>query len=194
MLSMLFKIIKRRYELMNSTTVRNDLKVDTLFKDYFVNHSHFADMVNATLFNGQQVIYPHMISEYDSSVSTYYEDGKPKTLERDRDSLKKVTIGHQAILIGIENQGQEKWNMPFRIAQYNALTQLRQWNNLHNGKERMLNMPVKSISLVLYYGEKQWNGPRTYDEAVHPIPAVFEDIAKYNMYPITDIVSLDYKC
>lgn len=54
-------------------------------------------------------------------------------------------------------------------------------------------MPVKSISLVLYYGEKKWNGPRTYDEAVHPIPAVFEDIAKYNMYPITDIVALDYQ-
>lgn len=169
-----------------------DLKTDILLKDYFTDHWHFTDMINTTIFDGRQVVHPDNVSDFDTSTSTFYDADYPVTVDRDRDVIKKVMIGSCEILIGIENQSQEKWNMLFQVMEYNMLTQIRQWNQMKTGKQREKNPPIKSISLVLHYGEKRWNGPRTYDEAVRRVPKEFEEFSQYNMFPITDIISLDY--
>ena len=169
------------------------LRIDTLLKDYYTNNEHFSDMVNAVIFHGEQNISPHMISEYDTSASTFYDENRDtKTIDRDRDVIKKITDGDKEILVGIENQGQVAWNMPFRMLEYNFLTQSRQWHQINNETERIQMLPIKSISFTLYYGENGWSGPRTYDESMKNVPAAFEDLARYKMQPITDIISLDY--
>ncbi|WP_028042668.1 hypothetical protein [Candidatus Stoquefichus massiliensis] len=127
-----------------------DLKVDTLLKDYFTDPCHFADMINATIFDGRQVVQPENVSDFDTSTSTFHDDDYyPITVDRDRDVIKKVTIGDFSILIGIENHTQEKWNVPYRVMEYNALTQIRQWHQIHSASDRRKNPPIKSISLVL---------------------------------------------
>lgn len=171
-----------------------DLKVDSLTKVYYMNPNHFSDMVNGTVFDGRQVIHAHMISDYDTNTSTYYdENAETKTIDRERDVIKKVTMGECEILIGIENQGQEKWNMPFRILEYNTFTQSRQWKQITNHDQLLKNPPIRSMSIVLYYGEKGWKGVRTYDEATQNVPVEFETLSSYNMFPIVDMVNLDYQ-
>ena len=170
-----------------------DLKVDTLLKDYFTDPCHFADMINATIFDGRQVVQPENVSDFDTSTSTFHDDDYyPITVDRDRDVIKKVTIGDFSILIGIENHSQEKWNVPYCVMEYNALTQIRQWHQIHSASDRRKNPPIKSISLVLYYAEKRWKGPRTYDEVMKQVPKEFEELSRYNMFPTTDVISLDY--
>ena len=169
------------------------LKTDSLLKDYFTDRSHFADMINAVVFDGRLVVHPYHVTDYDISTSTYYDDRcGTVTIDRDRDVIRKVTIGDSSVLIGIENQSQEDWNMLFRVLEYNLLTQSRQWHQLRTAEELKGKPPVQSMSLVLNFGEKSWKGPRTYDEALVGMPEEFRSIAGVRMFPITDIIQIDY--
>ena len=168
------------------------LKTDSLLKDYFTDHCHFADMINAVIFDGRQVVHPDHVTDYDISTSTYYDDkGATVTIDRDRDVIRKVTIGDSSILVGIENQSQEDWNMLFRVLEYNLLTQSRQWHQIRTAEELKSKPPVQSMSLVLNFGEKSWKGPRTYDEALTGMPEEFQSIAGLRMFPVTDIIQID---
>ena len=168
------------------------LKTDSLLKDYFTDHCHFADMINAVIFDGRQVVHPDHVTDYDISTSTYYDDkGGTVTIDRDRDVIRKVTIGNSSILVGIENQSQEDWNMLFRVLEYNLLTQSRQWHQIRTAKELKSKPPVQSMSLVLNFGEKSWKGPRTYDEDLTGMPEEFQSIAGLRMFPVTDIIQID---
>lgn len=170
------------------------LMADHLLKDYFSDSYHFSDMMNATIFDGKQIIHPDNVSDYDTSTSTYYDDNDESvTIGRDRDVMKKITMNQSSILIGIENQGKEQYDMLFRALEYNMLTQSRQWHQIKTTKELRQNPPIQSISLILYYGENGWKGPRTYDEALAKPPVEFEDLTRHHMFPVVDIVSLDYR-
>ena len=63
-----FPITQEREDL--KTTTYNNLKPDTILKNFWKNNEHFADLFNAALFNGSQVIKPEDLSEADTDVSS----------------------------------------------------------------------------------------------------------------------------
>lgn len=73
-----------------------------------MNDNHFADMINVVMCDGKQEITPDMVCDYDSNASTFYDECYPISIDSNRDIIKKITMDYDEILIGIENQGQEK--------------------------------------------------------------------------------------
>lgn len=49
----------------NSTTHQKDVSLKTFWRD----NEHFADLFNATVFNGRQVLKPDKLTEMDTDVS-----------------------------------------------------------------------------------------------------------------------------
>ncbi|MCX4326081.1 MAG: hypothetical protein OSJ45_02165 [Lachnospiraceae bacterium] len=53
-----------------------DLKPDTVVKNYWRNNEQFADFFNAVLFNGEQVIKPEELEDVDTEESSVLEHRK----------------------------------------------------------------------------------------------------------------------
>lgn len=49
------------------------LKPDTVLKNYWSNNEQFADLFNAVLFDGKQIIKPDELEEMDTEESTILE-------------------------------------------------------------------------------------------------------------------------
>ena len=78
----------------------------------------FADIINALVFNGEQVIQPEQL-ETVSTLSTYKMSGKIRSQERD--VLKAWKHGQIRIaMYGLENQTTVDADMPLRIISYDG--------------------------------------------------------------------------
>ena len=125
----------------------------------------FADIVNAVVFQGKQIIKLKDLREA-HPVSSYREDG---LRSQERDIAKRWVKGNTTIcFIGTENQNEIDPDMLFRNIGYDGAAYRDQMNQ---GKERY---PV--VTFVLYCGDKQWNKPLTLHETLGNIP---EDLKRY---------------
>ena len=87
-----FPITQEREDL--KTTTYNNLKPDTILKNFWKNNEHFADLFNAALFNGSQVIKPEDLSEADTDVSSLLKfNNHTETIQRIWDVVKKTAYG-----------------------------------------------------------------------------------------------------
>lgn len=133
----------------------------------------FADIVNVLLFDGDEVIKPTDLQDA-LPKSIYKADGKIH--EQERDVAKRWIAENVAIaFIGLENQTDIFKEMPLRTMSYDAAVYRNILNEMddaaRNGKKKPSLYPA--ITLVLYFGEKRWNKPKTLKEIV-PIPERFE--------------------
>ncbi len=55
------------------TKKTQDLKPDTVLKNYWNNNEQFADLFNAVLFGGEQVISPDELEDADTEESSILE-------------------------------------------------------------------------------------------------------------------------
>lgn len=151
-----------------------DYYVKLLFKD----RRRFADLCNVEIFHGKRVLKPeglYSLPVENGIVVT--DDGKRKrTVQRRRDVVMSAEIGACFAIIGLEGQGEIHYAMPIRILTYDALAYVEQAGALEKGHKEKKDlktgaeflsglskadrlMPV--ITLVLYYGKKEWDGPRS---------------------------------
>ena len=111
----------------------------------------FADIVNVLLFNGQRRVLPDDLR--DTQARTQYKaDGKLREQERDVSKLwtpEEIVIS----LIGFENQTRIDRDMPLRVLGYEGAD----YRNQMSAKGDRY--PV--VTLVLYFGEEPWTGPRS---------------------------------
>ena len=116
----------------------------------------FADIVNVLLFDGQRRVLPDDLR--DTRARTQYKaDGKLREQERDVSKL-WAPEGIVISLIGFENQTRIDRDMPLRVLGYEGAdyrNQLSEKGGLY---------PV--VTLVLYFGEEPWTGPRSLYERV----------------------------
>ena len=84
---------------------RNATKADVILKDFWRQNERFADLFNAVIFHGKQVIKPEDLTERytDMSGIIQFKDYQ-KTLERTRDVVKKMAYGVEFAVLGIESQ------------------------------------------------------------------------------------------
>lgn len=159
------------------------LKPDTVLKDYWEDNERFADLFNAVLFDGRKVIRPEELTSVDSEGSTVFRHRKhAESLVSSRDKIKvrkkSTEFGVELELVGQENQEHIHYAMPMRLMGYDYTTYKKQYDDnarkyktpegltrdefLSKMKREDKLVPV--ITIVVYYGEKPWDGARTLHE------------------------------
>ena len=158
---------------------------DSITKAYMRDNAHAADIFNLLLYGGEQRIQPEQLTDIDTTeIALPYGDGTAMEPEQKyRDVLKNMLIkadGNTAYcILGIENQTQIHYAMPVRVGLYDFIHLQRQVQaaaSAHSqaGKTRTDKeflsgfrrddklLPV--VTLVLYFGADEWDGPRSVAE------------------------------
>lgn len=160
---------------MSESAVKNQVKPDTILKNFWRNNQRFADLFNTVLFKGNPVLKPNDLKEVDTDISSVVKfNGHVETVQRILDVVRKTAYGVDFIIWGLENQEKIHYAMPLRHMVGDALIYLKEYNEIaaKNKKEKNYENtdeflsalkredrlhPV--ISLCIYYGEKEWDGP-----------------------------------
>lgn len=154
---------------------------DSFFHAFWSDKRHFCDLCNAVLYQGKKLLLPEELEDMDSSSELLL---KEETLQRRRDVVKKLCQKTAYVLVGIENQSHVDHGMPLRVMIYDTLSyykayEERKKRNRKEGRlkrEEYLSSLRKGerieavITLVLYYGEKPWEGARKLSDMVQEVP------------------------
>lgn len=158
------------------TTTQNKVKPDVILKKFWRDNDRFADLFNATLFNGEMVVDPNDLMETNANVSSVLKvNGHVETLEKVLDVVKKTAYGVEFIILGLENQENIHYAMPLRHMVGDALCYLKEYQEIAEKNKRevkewksvgeFLSRMKKTdrlhpvISICVYYGETEWDGP-----------------------------------
>lgn len=154
-----------------------DLKPDTVLKNYWNDNEQFADIFNAVLFEGRQVIRPEELEDVDTEESSVLEHRDyAESIKASRDSIKvskkSTAYGVELVMLGMESQEHVHYAMPMRVMGYDYGTYKKQYDSnakqyktaddleedeyLSRMKRTDKFTPV--ITIVVYYGEKPWDG------------------------------------
>ena len=166
---------------------KDKVKSDSADKVYWRQNETFADLFNAYWYNGEQVIKSEELEELDTDASDVVEIGEVKeSIRGARDVIKiaKKYNGVEYVLLAIENQEGIHYAMPIRVMGYDHYSYNKQYNDRKNYYKkndiklkddeflsgiRKTDKFLPVITLVLYYGEKDWDGPKSlYDMLVIP--------------------------
>ena len=72
---------------------KQDLKADTVLKNYWRNNERFADFFNAVLFEGRQIIKPEELEDGDTEESSILEHREfVKSIQASRDKDRKSVV------------------------------------------------------------------------------------------------------
>lgn len=100
---------------MIRTVTKNKVKPDTILKNFWKDNARFADLFNAILFNGENVIKPEELEEADTDLSTVLKfNSHADTLQKVLDVVKKSAHGVDFVILGLENQQKVHYGMPLR--------------------------------------------------------------------------------
>lgn len=154
-----------------------NLKPDTVLKNYWNDKEQFADLFNAVLFDGEQVIKAEELEDADTEESNVLEHREyAESIKAFRDNMKiqkkSTTLGVQFVLLGLEHQEHIHYAMPMRVMGYDYGSYKKQYDSntkqyktasgmeedeyLSRMKKADKFTPV--ITIVVYYGEKAWDG------------------------------------
>ena len=179
-------------------------KIDTVTKDYMKKNSVFADAFNYFIYGGKQVIKPENLQELDTTEIAFpFGNGDEVAVQKFRDLLKAAILmmdGNAAYLIlGVENESEVKYAEPVKTGLYDFLQYSKQVQQTagrhreakdrrgHNDGEFLTGFyredkltPV--ITLVILFGSKRWDGPRTLQEMMSTQnPDILKCVADYKI-------------
>lgn len=111
-------------------------KTDELMKNLFKHKEIFADLFNATIFNGQQLIKPEKLTEINTE-NIHIEDSiqdkdniNSNITKRYRDLCMRQNDSILQIILGCEDQSEVDYSMPIRTMLYDSLKYTEQQKNL----------------------------------------------------------------
>ena len=111
---------------------------DIILKTFWRDNEHFADLFNAALFNGSQIIKPDQLVEIDSDTSAIIKsDDYNESIKRNRDVVKNMFDGVVFTILGLEIQVKTHFAMPLRTMTYDTLGYIKEYNNIK--KQHKLN-------------------------------------------------------
>ena len=154
-------------------------KNDVALGAYFSDPQIFADLFNAWMYGGKQVIDPGSLMTEDS-VQPRPEYARPYKHVRDVVKMYQKD-GVQLVLLGIENQEQIDYSAPVRIMQFDGADYQNQVRRTEEENRKRLELKtglpaffredriVPVITLILYFGEEEWDRPvRLHDMLAFP--------------------------
>lgn len=175
------------------------LKLDTALKEFWRNNERFTDLFNTVFFHGEKVLKPEEMEEKDTDVSSVILSKEmQESLENYRDVV-KCAKGMNFMILGIENQEKIHYAMPLRCRIYDDLQYLKQVKELDNknqqkkdwkkvtGDEFLSKMRREDrlkpcLTIVIYYGEKEWDGPRCLSDMVDVPKEIWPYFQNYQMH------------
>jgi len=182
------------------------MEEDLTAKNCLSMDERYADLVNALLLEGEQVISASDLQELDSQQ--WGRQGKKKTKYRQmyRDLIKKTAFGINFSLIGVENQKLVHYLMPLRSMEYDSAAYRKQASKIAKLVKKMSEVSdaeflsgfrkedklYPCITMVLYYGDN-WDGAKTLYELLD-LEDIPEPLKKYiNDYKIHifDVMKMD---
>ena len=163
-----------------------DASLDVLLKEFFGENECFTELFNFYMFGGEKVLSSESLSDLNPDVSaSIFSKEFQKTIKRARDVMKVSKTGECYRILGIENQKAIHYAMPLRVMLYDALTYLQEMNKITAKRkqendfanvEEFLSGCKKEdklhpcYTIVIYFGEKKWDGPRTLEEMMNMEP------------------------
>lgn len=177
------------------------LKPDIIVKNYWRNKEQFADFFNAVLFDGKQVIKPKELEDLDTEESSVLEHKEyAESIGASRDTVKirkKSTVyGVEFVILGMEGQEHIHYAMPMRVmgydyaayqkqyvdnaAKYKTAKSLTEEEYLSKMKKDDRLVPV--ITVVVYYGEKPWDGAVSLHGMLHISEEMKPFVNDYRMH------------
>lgn len=186
------------------------LKPDIVLKNYWSDNERFADFFNAVLFHGEQMIFPEELEELDTEESTVLEHREyAESITASRDSVKvrkkSSALGVELVILGMENQGYIHYAMPMRVMGYDYGSYKKQYDSNakkyksaeglsedeYLSKMRKTDKLIPVITVVVYYGEKPWNGA----VSLHEMLNIPEEVAQYvNDYKMILVEARQNEC
>lgn len=173
---------------------KNRLKPDIIIKNYWSSNEEFADLFNAVLFGGKQVIKSYELNDVDTDVSNVEKYGTyTESIKAIRDNIKirkKSTIsGIEFVLLGIEGQEHIHYAMPLRIMGYDYGSYRKQYSDIKKEIKKKKGLTtdeflsgmkkedrfIPVVTIVVYYGEKEWDGALSLKQMM-AIPKEMENI------------------
>ena len=163
-------------------------KSDVVLKQWLKNKVRFADLFNAVVFDGEQVIKPEELEEINNEsgivIANADNDEKDatektgkmrcRTEQRYRDLVMSWKGEAELAVLALENQGKIHYAMPVRGMLYDALTYTDQmrlvWEQLSKEEKKSVDENeffsrfrkqdrlCPVITIIFYYGEDQWDG------------------------------------
>ncbi len=158
------------------------MQTDHIIKDFFKDTSRFADLMNAILYGGQDVIKPDELQVMDSNEIFV---GKYISKERRRDVIMMWKGKESQAILALEAQNQVDFTMVSRTLLYDALTY-----NMQDKKSKNHMLPYV-MSIVLFHGEGKWTAKTSLLERVNIPEGIKQESNDWKMNVI-DIKDLDY--
>lgn len=143
--------------------------------EYLDDGERIADFINVVYFHGRKVVSSDGIQEMDGAVQRIRKVwGKVSTWSYTRDFLRKIILGTEYLLIGIEHQTDIHLAMPVRVMGYDVGVyekQIRRLKRVHRRKRDIKGYEFTSgisvddrlipvLTTVLYFGEEPWVDPK----------------------------------
>lgn len=92
---------------------------DVEWKTFFEDNRRYADIINGIGCNGMQVIKDTDLMESDSTSK-----------KKNRDLLRKVALGMNFVIVGIENQDELDYELPLRNMHYDVISYQKQMREI----------------------------------------------------------------
>lgn len=177
-----------------------NLTPDTVLKNYWNDNEQFADLFNAVLFEGRQVFRPDDLEDVDTEESSILEHRNyAESIKASRDNIKirksSNDYGVDLVMLGLENQERIHYAMPLRVMGYDYGVYKKQYDQnarkyktsdgleqdeyLSRMKKTDKFTPV--ITIVVYYGEKPWDGALSLYEMLDIPDAMKQFVNDYKM-------------
>ncbi len=181
---------------------KENITPDSAEKTYWRQNEEFADLFNAYLYGGKQIIIADELEEQDTDASGIIEIGETKeSVKGARDVIKvaKRFHGVEYAVLAVENQEGIHYAMPIRVMGYDYYTYNKQYREKKveyklkkeklKGNEFLSGIKKKDrfwpvITLVLYYGEEAWNGPKSLHDMLNIPREIKEYVSDYQLHII----------
>ena len=152
-----------------------------MLKNYWNGNEEFADLFNAVLFGGSQIIRANELENEDTEASAVLAHrNHMQGIRAARDNIKimkkSTAYGVRLVLLGLESQELIHYAMPLRVMGYDYAIYKKQYdNNARQYKKQSVQQAVELdeheflskmkktdrlmpvVTIVIYYGEKVWD-------------------------------------
>lgn len=177
-------------------------KIDISLADFFSDMDRYADLINVYIFHGRRVVKAVDILEKDSRVTGILRRlGNRKRrhlIQKYRDIVRRIVFGTHIVVLGLEHQEHIHYAMPVRILMEDAAEYDEQMRKIQKRHRRLKDLhgaeyigsfskqdrinPI--LTIVIYYGEEPWTGPKDLYEMMD-LESIPEEIKeRINNYPI----------
>ena len=161
-------------------------------RDFLEYNDVFADILNTLIFDGEKIVSEKELISLNRTSSYQGRDNAPRIQERDVVRFwdqKRIRVA----FFGMEAQSRVDYHMPLRILGYDGATYRDELNKYQDNTDKNAIYPC--ITLVLYFGEQKWQGPRSlkecFDKTLYP-SALETYISDYKIN-VVDVATLSLK-